>query len=584
MQRPSTSARRPAGRPQAAAAALALALTVLALVGTGASQAASDPGSAYSPEAVPGELVVGFDRDASRAQERSAVREAGASIEQRVGLIDGAVVKVEGDAQPSEVADELAAAGAVRFVEPNYVLRASRVPNDSAFGRLWGLRNVGQQGGKPGADVNAPAAWDVVTGGPVTVAVIDTGVDGDHPDLAENMWTNPGESENGADDGDVNGLADDLHGADFLDQDNDPDDDSGHGTHVAGIIGARGNNGTGTAGVNWSVRLMAVKFMNENGEGSTADAAAAIDYAVDSGAKVINASWGGPTFSEALYDAVSRAADHDVLFVAAAGNAGVNADHSPDYPAAFELPNVVSVGASDTHDRLLDFSNYGSESVDLTAPGDEIYSTVPTSVDESGYATFSGTSMAAPFVSGAAALYLARSPASSAAQVRDALLRTTDRSSSLAGKMATGGRLNVARALGIAQPTPGLPSVRRDLTPPSKFRLLRPRPRYASHRRSVLFRWQPAKDPGGIFCYKLYVNGTKRKTLRDPDGSGGRDPVTSARLRLPAGKHEWFVRAYDYAGNRRTIAPWHRSRLARSVLFVGRRAARAASRRAPSAR
>jgi subtilisin family serine protease len=578
MQRASTPFRR---TPRASAASVLATLVVLALVGAQTSQAAPDPGGRDGAEVVPGELVVGFDQDASRSEERSAVSTAGGTIEERVEAIDGAVVTPTGERGLGELEDELLDAGAVRFVEPNYVVRASRLPNDSAFNRLWGLRNDGQLGGKPGADINAPGAWDLATGGPVTVAVVDTGVEGDHPDLAENMWTNPTESQNGLDDGDPNGLVDDLGGADFLNGDSDPSDESGHGTHVAGIIGARGDNGTGIVGVNWSVRLMALKFMNEHGEGSTSDAAQAIDYAVDAGAKVINASWGGPTFSQALYEAVARAADHDVLFVAAAGNQGENADHSPEYPAAFELPNVISVAASDVRDSLLDFSNYGAKSVDLAAPGDEIYSTVPTSVDGHGYATFSGTSMAAPFVSGAAALYLARSPGSSAAQVREALLRGVDHSPSLAGKTTSGGRLNVAKALGAAAPAPGPAPARRDGKAPSRFRLLRPRNRHASRRRSLVFSWQASKDPGGIFCYKLYVDGRKRKTLRDPDGPGGRDPATSARLRLSAGKHEWFVRAYDYEGNRRTIKSARRDR---SVLFIGRRAARDASRKGRSGR
>jgi subtilisin family serine protease len=577
MQRPSTSSPR---RLRALAPLSLAALVAVALAGAQSSQAS--PVGPDTTEVVPGELVVGFDPSASRSEERGAVSDAGATIEQRVAAIDGAVVTADGEGDLHDVADELLDAGAVRFVEPNYVVRAARLPNDSAFNRLWGLRNDGQLGGKPGADVGAPAAWDVVTGSPVPVAVIDTGVDGSHPDLAENMWTNTSESQNGIDDADPNGLVDDLRGVDFLNGDTDPSDEAGHGTHVAGIVGARGDNHTGIVGVNWSARLMALKFMNEHGEGSTADAAAAIDYAVDAGAKVINASWGGPNFSQALWEAVARAADHDVLFVAAAGNEGDNADNSPEYPAAFELPNVVSVAASDVHDHLLDFSNYGSKSVDIAAPGDEIYSTVPASVDGDGYTTFSGTSMAAPFVSGAAALYLARYPGSSAAQVREALLRGVDHSPSLAGKSTSGGRLNIAKALGPAQPAPQPATARKDGKAPSRFRLLRPRNRHATRRRSVVFRWQASKDPGGIFCYKLYVDGRKRQTLRDPDGPGGRDPATSARLRLSAGRHEWFVRAYDYEGNRRTIRAARQA--TRSVVFVGRRAARAASRRGRSAR
>ena len=206
---------------------------------------------------------------------------------------------------------------------------------------------------------------------------MDTGVAYKHPDLVGNAWRNPGDPVNGADD-DGDGFIDDVFGADFFSNDSNPDDDGGHGTHVAGIIGAQGNNALGVTGVNWDVNLMALKFLDENGEGNTADAANAIDYAVAHGARVVNASWGGPSFSQALYGSIKRAGERGTLVVAAAGNEGVNADVRPDYPAAFDLPNIVSVAATDRADRLLDFSNYGAKSVDLAAPGDDIYSTVPT--------------------------------------------------------------------------------------------------------------------------------------------------------------------------------------------------------------
>jgi subtilisin family serine protease len=341
---------------------------------------------------------------------------------------------------------------------------------------------------------------------------------------------------------------------------------------VAGIIGAEGNNALGTVGVDWKVRLMPLKFLNSNGEGNTADAAEAIEYAIDGGAKVINASWGGPAFSMALFQAHKEASDHGVLVVAAAGNDGENADVSPDYPAAFDLPNVISVAASDPEDKLLYFSNYGRRSVDLAAPGDEIYSTVPSRMGS--YATYSGTSMAAPFVSGAAALYYARYPGSSAQQVRDALLGTVDPLPTLAGKTVTGGRLNLARALGPAppspQPPPPAPQATRDLTAPSAFRLIAPRNRYVSHRRGLHFRWQRSHDSSGIRCYKLYIDGRKRKTIRDPDGRGGRDPKTRTRFRLIGGRHRWAVRAYDYAGNYRIAKTSRRAQGTRRVLFVGR--------------
>jgi hypothetical protein len=285
---------------------------------------------------------------------------------------------------------------------------------------------------------------------------------------------------------------------------------------------------------------------------------------------VINASWGGPAFSNTLYQAVKRAGSLGVLFVAAAGNDGVDADARPEYPAAFDLPNVISVAASDYADRLADFSNYGQRTVDLAAPGDEIYSTVPPSLNGSGYATYSGTSMATPYVSGAAGLYLSAHPQSSVDQVRNALLSSVDVSSAFVGKTVTGGRLDIAKALGPA-PAPGPPpppAQTRDVTPPSPFRLLRPRDRYRGHRRGLRFRWQHSHDSSGIRAYKVFVDGRKRKTLHDPDGPGGRDPRTKTRLRFSGGKHRWTVRAYDWAGNRRTAHRSARSARARSLFFI----------------
>ena len=527
-------------------------------------------GAGEDAEVVPGELVVGFESGSSRGQQRRAISGADAQIVRKLPSIDGAVVET-GDT--SEALQQLEGEPAVEFVEPNYVIRASRLPNDDAFGRQWSLRNSGQFGGKPGADIDATSAWDMTTGGGVTVAVIDTGVDYNHPDLRSNIWRNPNESLNGSDD-DGNGFIDDLHGADFANGDSNPSDDAGHGTHVGGVIGAEGNNGFGIAGVNWNVNLMPLKFLDQNGEGNTADAASAIDYAVAHGAKVINASWGGPAFSQALYDAVKRAASHSVVFVAAAGNEGNNSDAVPDYPAAFDLPNVISVAASGRLDRLLSYSNYGQTSVDLAAPGDDIYSTVPFSSDPSGYASFSGTSMAAPAVSGTAALYLAHAPGSSAEQTRHAILQSVTRSAAYAGKTATGGRLNAAGTLGVQPSSDASP----DRTAPSSFRLRRPRNYYVSARRRLKFKWKRSRDEGGIKRYKLFVDGRRVKTIKDPDGRGGRKPATKTRVRLKPGKHTWYVKAFDYAGNkRRSRVPRRAAKSSRS-LFVGKRYRKAAKR------
>jgi subtilisin family serine protease len=553
-------------RPLAAVAVLACVCSLGILTSLGAATGRADDDAA----AVPGQLVVGFKPNFSGRQQQKAIDKVGATIANRIDSIGGAVVNVD-PAETEAAAEELAHQRAVQYVEPNYVLQASRLPNDRGFGEQWGLRNTGQYGGSPGADVHATEAWDVTTGGGVIVAVVDTGVATDHPDLAPNMWTNPADPKNGVDD-DGNGLVDDVHGADFLGEDGTPDDDAGHGTHVAGILGAEGNNATGVAGVDWESRIMALKFLDGDGEGNTADAANAIDYAVNHGARVINASWGGPAFSQALFQAVKRAGERGVLFVAAAGNDGQNADSSPDFPAAFELPNVISVAASDRSDKLLEFSNYGAHSVDLAAPGDDIYSTVPSFSDSSGYESFSGTSMATPFVTGGASLYLSRAPQATPDQVKAALLQSVDQSPAFAGKVASGGRLNIGRAIGALAPKT---APEPDKTAPTPFALLRPHNRHLAKKRSLRFVWQRSRDVTGIKVYKLYMNGRPVKTVRDPDGPGGRDPKPRARARLRGGRHRWFVRAFDYFGNHRTSRSFRHGRSSKSsVLFVRKRHAK----------
>jgi thermitase len=556
-------------RPLLAFACLACFCALAALSSVGAAPGLADVAQS---DAVPGELIVGFKPTATDNQQQKAIDKAGATIEDPIDSIDGALVSVDPD-ETDAATEELLRQRAVQYVEPNFVLHASRLPNDRLFGEQWGLRNVGQYGGTAGADVGATEAWDVTTGANVTVAIVDTGIDQAHADLAPNLWTNPADPANGVDD-DHNGFVDDVHGADFVDEDSNPDDDAGHGTHVAGIIGAKGNNGTGVAGLDWDVKLMGLKFLDANGEGNTADAANAIDYAVSHGARVINASWGGPAFSLALYQAVRRAGDRGVAFVAASGNDGRNSDVKPDFPAAFDLPNVISVAATDANDQLVDFSNYGPVSVDLAAPGDDIESTVPRRVDSSGYASFSGTSMATPFVTGAMALYLSRFPQATADQARSAILQTVDKLPSLAGKVATGGRLDVARALGASAPQT---TAEPDRTPPAPFSLLRPHNRRHLVHHKLRFVWQKSRDSSGIRYYKLYMNGRPVKTVRDKDGPGGKDPRPRVRARIGGGKHRWFVRAYDYSGNHRTSRSFRRGRFSKSsVLFVKKRHAKKA--------
>jgi serine protease len=277
--------------------------------------------------------------------------------------------------------------GVIR-VEPNYRIQLAAVPNDPMFSSQWALAN-----NQTGADIRALAAWDINTNASnITVAVIDTGIDYKHSDLAANMWRNSREIPNNGLDDDGNGYIDDVFGYDFANNDSDPMDDHGHGTHVAGIIGAVANNGRGIAGVAWNVRLMAVKFLSSNGTGTVADAVRAIDYAVQMGARIINASWGGAGYSSILAQAINRAENAGVLFVTAAGNNGTNNDQTPTYPASFPNTNILAVAASDRNDNLATFSNFGPSTVHLAAPGVGILSTLP----NDGYASWSGTSMAAP--------------------------------------------------------------------------------------------------------------------------------------------------------------------------------------------
>jgi thermitase len=284
------------------------------------------------------------------------------------------------------------------------------------------------------------------------VAVIDTGVDTNHPDLENNLWTNPGETAaNGIDD-DGNKLVDDVNGWDFANNDAtvyDAADGDKHGTHVAGTIAGEGNNDLGVVGVNWKARIMPLKVLGPNG-GYTSDAVEALNYAVAKGAKISNNSWGGGGFSQTLKDAIAKADASGHLFVAAAGNGGSDGvgddnDAVPHYPSSYDNPNVVSVAATDSNDSSAGFSNHGAASVDLSAPGVSILSTLPGET----YGGYSGTSMATPHVAGVAALLKAKNPTADDATIKDQILKSVDAKSNLSGKTVTGGRLNAAGALGV---------------------------------------------------------------------------------------------------------------------------------------
>ncbi|MGH9201107.1 MAG: S8 family serine peptidase, partial [Vicinamibacterales bacterium] len=340
----------------------------------------------------------------------------------------------------------LGCAAQVRYVEPDYTLRLATVPSDPQFPSLWGMHNTGQTGGTSDADIDAAEAWDLTTGSSATiVAVIDTGVDYNHPDLAANIWTNAGEIPGDNRDNDGNGFVDDVHGYDFINGDGNPLDDQGHGTHVAGTIGAVANNGIGVAGVSWNVRIMPLKFLGANGSGSTSDAIRALNYAVQMGAHVSNNSYGDTVFSQAFADAIAAAGNAGHIFVAAAGNNAGNNDAGPFYPASFAATNIISVAATDHNDRLASFSNYGATTVDIAAPGVNILSTYP----GNRYETLSGTSMAAPHVAGVVSLVRGQHPEWSVQQVIDQVLGTADFLPNLEPGTVTGGRRNAARAVGL---------------------------------------------------------------------------------------------------------------------------------------
>jgi len=333
----------------------------------------------------------------------------------------------------------------VEYADPNYKLYVdATIPNDYYFSLLWGMHNTGQTGGIADADIDAPEAWGITTGSSdIIVAVIDTGVDYNHEDLDANIWTNPGEIAGDGIDNDVNGYVDDIRGWDFYNNDNNPFDDNGHGTHCSGTIAAEGNNGIGVVGVSWNAKIMPLKFLNRRGSGNTDDAIDAINYAINNGADIMSNSWGGGGESQSLKDAISAANSAGILFVAAAGNVGTDNDESPHYPSSYDVDNIISVAATDRYDNLAGFSCYGLESVDLAAPGVTIASTYP----RNRYVYMDGTSMAAPHVSSAAALIMAQNPTISVADLKAKILDSVDPIDALAGKTVTGGRLNVFNCL-----------------------------------------------------------------------------------------------------------------------------------------
>jgi thermitase len=403
------------------------------------------------------EVLVRFRAGTTREIIDRITREFNDEVEDRIESVDGLDVIADEDGQSAaDVVAQYRALPEVEYAETNSEIvldhedrgRKHVHADDEMFSRQWGLANGGENGGLAGADISAMRAWSVTRGSDqVVVAVIDSGVDYTHPDLVNNIWTRP-EIIKAYEDEDL-GAVDDQHGFNLVDDDGDPMDENGHGTHCAGIIGAEGGNGIGIAGVNWNVKIMPLRFMDGDGAGTTKDAIEAINYVIDRkragvNVRIISASWGSNTRSRALEDVIRKAYDEGILFVAAAGNASSDNDETPHYPSSYNLGNIVSVAATSRNDQLASFSNYGARSVHVAAPGEEILSTWL----EHGFTEKKGTSMATPFVAGVAALILSQNPKMSVDDLRARLLKSVDPVPSLKGKVSSGGRINAAKAVG----------------------------------------------------------------------------------------------------------------------------------------
>ncbi|MDX5418909.1 MAG: S8 family serine peptidase [Hymenobacteraceae bacterium] len=377
---------------------------------------------------------------------------------ERFGDKEG-VVLVHTPMAALEAIGRLKGATDIEYVEPNYIYQHQATSNDPYYtnGSLWGMYG-GSTSPANQYGSHAGVAWanNRTGSSTVVIGIIDEGVMYNHPDLNANIWTNPGEvAGNGIDD-DGNGYIDDVYGWDFDGNNNSIFDGSqdDHGTHVAGTIGGSGGNGTGVVGVVWNVKMITAKFLGRNG-GTTSNAIKAVDYLTDlksrHGLNLVasNNSWGGGGYSQALYDAIERSNQANILFIAAAGNGGGdgvgdNNDTTPHYPSSYSNSNIIAVASITSSGARSGFSNYGATSVDIGAPGSGIYSTLPSKNGSPTYGSYSGTSMATPHVCGAAALYAASNPSANAATIKNAIMSSALPTSSLTGRCITGGRLNVS--------------------------------------------------------------------------------------------------------------------------------------------
>ncbi len=396
-------------------------------------------------------IIPGLDGYSDEELKDALTNTMGAQTQETLPLIDAESVKaVAANDIDVDAAVDLLDADLVEYISPNFIYTANRTPNDASYGSLWGMNQAND------VDINAPEAWDVLTDDgakDIIVGIVDTGIDYNHPDLAANIWINPLEANGspGVDD-DGNGVVDDIRGYNGITNSGDPMDDNNHGTHCAGTIGGVGNNGIGVTGVAWKVKLMGLKFLGSNGSGSTVGAIRAVNYAVamrnrGGNLKVLSNSWGGGGFDQALLSAIQAANSAGILFVAAAGNSNSNNDTTANYPSNYDSPNVLAVAALAQDGSKASFSSYGATTVDLGAPGVGIYSTTRNNT----YASFNGTSMATPHVSGVAALLYSRVPQLSPADARQQLMATVKPLPGLTGKMVAPGIVNALAA--VANPS-----------------------------------------------------------------------------------------------------------------------------------
>ncbi|MGI9102249.1 MAG: FG-GAP-like repeat-containing protein [Terriglobales bacterium] len=439
-------------RPQLLRTLLFSSVLIIAAAGDAQVRPIAQHGRAQQnpPKHVPGQMLVKYRAGLEPLSKLLNDRHAAQVKKQFRGTPGLQLIELRDDQRLTAVLSSYRSNPAVEYAEPNYVISLlDSAPSDPDFAQQWALRNVGQLLGKAGADINASAAWNLTKGdGNVVVAIIDTGIDYKHPDLAPNIFQNTADCDaNGIDD-DGDGYVDDCYGINTSAHTSDPLDDYGHGTHVAGIIGAAANNGLGVVGVNWNVKLLPCKFIDSRGYGTVADAVECLDWLrvlKQRGINIVasNNSWGFPFYSQALADAVKAQEDAGILFIAAAGNDFETNDLVPVYPASLSYGNVITVAATNRFDELASFSNTGRWSVHLGAPGEEIFSTLPGATY--GYET--GTSMAAPFVTGVAALLKAQDPSRDWKTIKNLLLSAGDSLPALRDATITGRRLNAFASL-----------------------------------------------------------------------------------------------------------------------------------------